>query len=344
MAAYNAEQYIDSAICSVLNQTYDDWELIIVDDGSTDNTAQKIDAYSEKDKRIISVHQRNSGTAAQARNTALQYVTGDYVQLLDSDDLLGEDFLEKMEEALIVFANDNQIRFDEIQNLVSVISPIVIGIDEKGQNVGEVTHAKNYVGKTIAGENAFVLSLDWKIHGCVCTNARVLKNIKYAPELINGDEFTTRKLFYTAVNVLFTDAVYYYRFNTNSTTRNIDNRPRTYEALITEGNIYKYVVNECASKNIIAKCRKKWMKSMMLYQSRFNREAKDYSNENKKKIVEILYTNYKELLELDVLCGGMSFFECALRCTGGSYKSYCRICNVYNIVWRMAHCINKSRG
>lgn len=86
MAAYNAEKFIKEAINSVLYQTYQNWELIIVDDGSTDKTADIIDLYSRKDKRIITIHQKNSGTAAAARNTALKYVTGEYIQMLDADD------------------------------------------------------------------------------------------------------------------------------------------------------------------------------------------------------------------------------------------------------------------
>ena len=94
MAAYNAEQYIKDAINSVINQTYDDWELIIVDDGSTDGTATIVDYYAECNSKIKVIHQKNSGTAAAARNSGLKYVSGDYIQLIDSDDMISKDLLE----------------------------------------------------------------------------------------------------------------------------------------------------------------------------------------------------------------------------------------------------------
>ena len=66
MAAYNAEKYIEAAIESILKQTYRNWELIIVDDGSVDRTPIIVDEYAKLDERIKVVHTKNSGTAAAA--------------------------------------------------------------------------------------------------------------------------------------------------------------------------------------------------------------------------------------------------------------------------------------
>lgn len=92
MPAYNAGQYIGQAIESVLGQTYPDWELIIVNDGSTDDTPDKIVQY--EDARIKVIQQNNSGEAA-ARNTALNYITGDFIAFLDADDLFLPAHLEE---------------------------------------------------------------------------------------------------------------------------------------------------------------------------------------------------------------------------------------------------------
>lgn len=83
MPAYNAEQYIGQAIESVLAQTYDRWELVVVDDGSTDGTAAVVARYD--DPRIRMVHQANAGEAA-ARNNALRNLQGDHIAFLDADD------------------------------------------------------------------------------------------------------------------------------------------------------------------------------------------------------------------------------------------------------------------
>lgn len=87
MPAYNASAYIAEAIQSVLDQTWTNWELIIVDDGSTDNTLQIAQQFAVKDNRIQVYHQSNQGGCV-ARNEALKHIVGDYVQYLDADDKL----------------------------------------------------------------------------------------------------------------------------------------------------------------------------------------------------------------------------------------------------------------
>ena len=92
MPAYNAEQYVQSAIESVLAQTNRDWELIIIDDGSIDRTAAIIHGFD--DQRIRYFRQENAGEAA-ARNTALQKMRGQWLAFIDADDLYLPDHLER---------------------------------------------------------------------------------------------------------------------------------------------------------------------------------------------------------------------------------------------------------
>ena len=82
---YNAEKYINRCISSIISQTYSDWELILIDDGSIDHSFSLMKEYEKKDKRIIAIHQENQGAGA-ARNRGLNLVTGDYVVFIDSDD------------------------------------------------------------------------------------------------------------------------------------------------------------------------------------------------------------------------------------------------------------------
>ena len=93
---YNRQHMIGKAIMSVISQTYGDWEMIIVDDGSTDSTVSIIKMYEEQDKRIKLVHRhRPPKGAATCRNIGLQKATGDYVIFLDSDDQLRPFALEQ---------------------------------------------------------------------------------------------------------------------------------------------------------------------------------------------------------------------------------------------------------
>lgn len=93
MPAYNAEQYIQQAIESLLAQSYSDWELIIVNDGSTDRTAEITSKFN--DPRIRVIHQANSGEAT-ARNTALKQMQGEFTAFLDADDIFLPHHLEVM--------------------------------------------------------------------------------------------------------------------------------------------------------------------------------------------------------------------------------------------------------
>ena len=104
MPVYNAEKYVSEAIESVRNQSYENWELIIVDDGSTDRSPEIIDAYSRKDPRIKSLHQKKQGVS-MARNFALCQTHGEYVTFIDSDDVYHPDRLYRMVQIFEKYPN-----------------------------------------------------------------------------------------------------------------------------------------------------------------------------------------------------------------------------------------------
>ena len=103
---YNVEEYIEKCIYSILNQTFTDFELIVVNDGSTDKSAEKaqkiVDVYPEKMKII---HQENKGLGG-ARNTGLANATGEYIWFIDSDDSIKQNALEKIN----AFIEANQVQ------------------------------------------------------------------------------------------------------------------------------------------------------------------------------------------------------------------------------------------
>ena len=94
---YNAKKYLAKCIDSVLKQTYTDWELILIDDGSTDGSADIVDRAAASDRRIIAVHQKNAGPG-EARNCGIDVASGDYVVFLDSDDYIAPEYFALLEE------------------------------------------------------------------------------------------------------------------------------------------------------------------------------------------------------------------------------------------------------
>jgi teichuronic acid biosynthesis glycosyltransferase TuaG len=113
---YNSEQYIRQAIESVLAQTYQNWEMIIVDDCSTDRGFQIALEYAEKYSRIRVYRQEQNGGAAIARNKAIMESRGKYVAFLDSDDLWLPEKLEK--QLRFMQENKSDFSFTEYEHII----------------------------------------------------------------------------------------------------------------------------------------------------------------------------------------------------------------------------------
>lgn len=99
---YNVEEYLDECVESIVNQTYQDIEIILVDDGSPDNCPQMCDAWEKKDKRVKVIHQKNGGISA-ARNAALDIACGEYIYFVDSDDFIEATALEYLHKLIVEY-------------------------------------------------------------------------------------------------------------------------------------------------------------------------------------------------------------------------------------------------
>ena len=140
---YNSEKFLDECISSVLNQTYQNWEMLIVDDNSSDNSSILINSYSKKDERIKPLYLNDNIGAAMARNKAISKAKGKYLAFLDSDDV----WLPKKLEIQTNFMKKNNYSF--VFSSYSVISD-----DEKPNytiSVPEKITYKRYLKNTIIG-------------------------------------------------------------------------------------------------------------------------------------------------------------------------------------------------
>ncbi|MGN0521376.1 MAG: glycosyltransferase family 2 protein [Eubacterium sp.] len=105
---YKTEKYLDKCIESIVNQTYENLEIILVDDGSPDGCPRKCDEWAERDSRIKVIHKENGGISS-ARNAGLDNATGDFIGFVDGDDFIENDFYEILINNLI--ENDADISF-----------------------------------------------------------------------------------------------------------------------------------------------------------------------------------------------------------------------------------------
>lgn len=92
---YNMENFLAKSLDSILNQTYEEFELLLIDDGSTDSSSSICDSYANNDERIKVVHQSNKGISG-ARNTGLKIAKGKYIMFIDPDDFISYDMIEKL--------------------------------------------------------------------------------------------------------------------------------------------------------------------------------------------------------------------------------------------------------
>ena len=100
---YNAEDTLDYCVKSILSQTFEDYELLLVDDGSTDNSGKKCDDYQNENYRVRAFHKENGGVSS-ARNFGIEQAVGDYITFVDSDDYIEKRYLEY----LVNFKNQNK--------------------------------------------------------------------------------------------------------------------------------------------------------------------------------------------------------------------------------------------
>lgn len=204
---YNTEAYIDEAIRSVLAQTLTDWELILVNDGSTDNSLSILRAYAQSDARIVLIDQANAGLSA-TRNQAVARATGDYIYFLDSDDKIEVDTLDKC------FANCVAHDLDFVFFDASTIAD---------DPLYEQTHTQQYVRKHtvpyVIGEGVVTLKAllnrnEYLVSACLVFTKRnyILKhNLSFKEGLIHEDELYTTQLFLLAQRVMYIPSQFFIR-------------------------------------------------------------------------------------------------------------------------------------
>lgn len=203
---YNVEAYLKRCVDSILEQTYKDFEILLVDDGSPDNCGKKCDEYAEKDNRIFVIHQKNGGLSA-ARNTGLNWFyeqnRSEYITFLDSDDWIHPRYLEIL----------------------------IIGI-KKGYKISacSYTHAtetipyKNCsdIEYEITSPEDFLLNHSWQYNYATCKlfHKSLFEDVRFPVGKYFEDTFTTYKVLHECDKIAYTgEGLYYYFLNDAGITR-----------------------------------------------------------------------------------------------------------------------------
>ncbi len=198
---YKVEKYLDRCIESVVNQTYTNLEIILVDDGSPDRSGEICDAWAHRDKRIRVIHQKNGGLSA-ARNAGLDIACGDYIGFVDSDDYIHQDMYLSM-----------------YQKAISCRSDIVVcgfeRVDEKGNSISGAGFSPN-------SESQFS-TISTRIM-CVVWNklyrGELFDCLRFPVGKVYEDVFVMPRLLQTSRNTnVIRESLYFYRQSADSITR-----------------------------------------------------------------------------------------------------------------------------
>lgn len=219
---YNVEKYLEKCINSIINQTYRELEIILVDDGSTDGCPNICDEYKKKDERIKVIHKENGGLS-DARNVGIENSTGRYICFIDSDDIISSKFVEILYGLCLEYNADivecDYIKFNEekeIQELRNSDKSVEI-INNK-EMMRRLYNVKTALRTTIVCNKLY--------------KSELFSEIKFPKGKLHEDEFTTYKIIYKSnITVVINQKLYFYRKNNESIMGKKFNEKR-YDALI----------------------------------------------------------------------------------------------------------------
>lgn len=223
---YKVERELPRCIESLLNQTFQDIEIILVDDGSPDNCPNMCDNYSKIDRRIKVIHKKNGGLS-DARNFGINIASGKYIMFVDSDDFITNDACEKFSEFL---ESDADVYIGLLKN-------------EDGSLYSRKSNAT--VGEKISGEEYFVL---YNHSMLACSVASLYKssllkehNIRFVKGRYHEDNDFTPRIYIESSSIVYTGIVFYIRCSRDdSITQHTDKRKNLADILFISRGLSKY--------------------------------------------------------------------------------------------------------
>lgn len=215
---YRVEKYLPACIDSILNQTFTDFELILVDDGSPDRCPEICDETAKRDARVRVIHQANQGLSA-ARNAGIEAARGAWLSFVDSDDFLAPDFLETLHDAA-VRAGGADCALCGVQLT-----------DEAGEEIGQPLSVADGVrtGRSILETLCRAPEIPYLVVWNKLYRRDVFQTLRYPVGMQNEDTYLAAELFDTVQTVIcVSKPMYFYRQRADSimytavTTRNLD--------------------------------------------------------------------------------------------------------------------------
>ncbi|MCR5769647.1 MAG: glycosyltransferase [Butyrivibrio sp.] len=204
---YHVEKYLHRCIDSIIDQTYRNLEIILVDDGSDDGCPEICDEYAGKDNRIVVIHKENGGLS-DARNKGIEIAKGEYLAFVDSDDYIHKDMYQIMMDSL--FSSESDIcmcSYKYVYDGKAKEKDNTYGSDYKTEIIDGKSAQNNYY----MGDKKLELTVAWnKLY-----KRELFRELRYPKGKIFEDEYTTYKALYKSNKICIVDLPLYYYLQRN---------------------------------------------------------------------------------------------------------------------------------
>ena len=243
---YNVEKYIGKCLDSIINQTYKNLEIIVINDGSTDNSGGVIEQYAKYDNRIQVIHKKNEGIS-KARNLGLDICTGDYISFIDSDDFIRKDTYEILLNYIqrkdidivwydyLEYACQGSNLLEQRQNMF---------IEEKYYDLDNSRDRKDFA-KDLFNKYHLIGYVWNKLY-----KRQIWKNIRFPYKMSCEDGYVLMSSLTKAKNILvIPNSLYYYRVdNYNSSTKK---RPQNFKYSFVESRLIRAIEYSCLYPKVL---------------------------------------------------------------------------------------------
>jgi glycosyltransferase involved in cell wall biosynthesis len=289
---YQAEKYLEKCICSILSQSYENWELLLIDDGSTDRSVDMCDLYAKADSRIKVFHKTNGGVSS-ARQMGLDNVNGTYIIHIDPDDWIDSNMLECLYKKAKNDDSDMVIcdYYWEKGSRYKIVNQMPLSLN-----------AKDVLADLFRYLHGSVCNKLVKVETCRKYQVKFPTNINLYEDLIFNIELLKNPIKVSYVN----NAFYHYvqNINTNSLTRRY-----TVETLQRDRNIGEYIVS-IVDGYVSKELYSVYLNSIILQRAFFSgffssKEFRQYFFHKKKYILKATQINYILRFVIYISCIGL---------------------------------------
>jgi len=285
---YNGEKFIPELISSLQSQTFEDFEIILIDDFSTDNSRAMLEEYAKNDPRIrVIPRDIKGGCAVKGIIFALPYCRGEFYFFLSQDDFISKDCLSNAYNRIIETSAD------------AVLPDMVLYYGKDNDKV--VTAPSKDYGIELNGKDAFFMSLDWRVHGYSLRKMSLMNRIGIDDIYLNSCEYQTRKYYLNCKKICFCQGqVFYRQDNPDAITKRF--HPLSIDFVATNGRLLSLAIDAKLSLPQIKYFISYAVNVMIYYICQYNLNKGNFKPEQVERADKIIKSSLLQFFKQSIKC------------------------------------------